>query len=724
MHTHFQTNLCWSLQLAFIWYAICLLPCAGGEPSGPTPGSGLRVFVTAHSFHVFVADRLAPLAKAAGVTGHALIGKQMLGGSRVRQHWDLADPMNRAKKALIGGDVDVLTMSPNWLVPDDGIALFTELGLKHNPQLRVLVQISWPAFDHWEPIGNPNLWDPAKKIDHNDERDARPLDGLRAANAGMKAVIEKQVASLNAKYGHDVIHIVPVGDAVLRLRHRVVEGSIPGIMRQSELFTDPIGHAKSAVMALATYCNFACIYGCTPVGRDDGDRELERIDPRLRTVLQEIAWDTVTSNPMSGVTKTGLAKKAQVRRPESAQGQIMPAPELPASLPWDLAALSRPPAFEWLDETSPVRSLLYASEPFEGHGTRVFAYYATPASIGVGNEGQSAAATTKGPWPGVVLVHGGGGTAFAEWATLWAKRGYAAIAMDLAGSRPDPAGTKKNAVIRMPDGGPGQEHKDKFDTIATPETSDDWPYHAVANCVRAHSLLRSLPGVDPSRTAITGISWGGYTTCLVASLDNRFRAAVPVYGCGHLRDNSCWLGDFERIGPEQSKRWTKLYDPGSYLPACRVPIFFVNGTNDFAYPLDSSMKSHADVQHAAKNVRIQVNMPHSHAAGWAPKEIAAFIDSALLGTAALPVIDTPTVDDRGARCRVTAGGPVASATLVSTAEPGPINKLTWQTVPAEAGADGTLTAPRPSADARAFFFTATTPAGLQVSSPVAIVPDR
>jgi hypothetical protein len=52
-----------------------------------------------------------------------------------------------------------------------------------------------------------------------------------------------------------------------------------------------------------------------------------------------------------------------------------------------------------------------------------------------------------------------------------------------------------------------------------------------------------------------------------------------------------------------------------------VPIFFVNGTNDFAYPLDSHMKSHADVQQAAKNVRIEVNMPHGHEAGWAPAEI-------------------------------------------------------------------------------------------------------
>jgi dienelactone hydrolase len=415
---------------------------------------------------------------------------------------------------------------------------------------------------------------------------------------------------------------------------------------------------------------------------------------------------------------------ATVHAEEAAPERIVPAPELPASLPWDLSSLSQPPAFEWLDETAPVRSLVYAGDPFEGHATRVFAYYATPATIGGGDAGEAAAAKSKGPWPGIVLVHGGGGTAFAEWVTLWANRGYAAIAMDLAGCRPDPAGTKKNAVVRMPDGGPGQDHKDKFDTIATPETNDDWPYHAVANVIRAHSLLRSFPDVDSSRTAITGISWGGYTTCLVASLDNRFRAAVPVYGCGHLRDNSCWLGDFARIGAEQSTRWTNLYDPSSYLPSCRVPIFFVNGTNDFAYPLDSHMKSHADVKHAAKNVRIQVNMPHGHEAGWAPKEIAAFIDAALLGTPGLPVVDTPTADDRGTRGRVTAGEPVASATLVSTAEKGPINKLTWQTVPVEVGTDGTLTAPKPPADARAFFITATTPAGLQVSSPVVIVPDR
>ena len=286
-----------ALLVVAIWLALS----TGAEAAAPTTATGERVFVTAHSFHIFVADRLEPLAKAAGIADHRLVGKQMIGASSVRQHWDLADGKNAARAALEAGDVDVLTMSHNWLIPDEGIELFTDMGLEHNPRLRVFVQMSWMAFDHWEPIGNPALWNPAGKIRHNEERDARPLDGVRAANAGAKAVVEKQVAGLNAKYGRDVIHVVPVGDAVLRLRERVVAGTVPGIERQSQLFTDPIGHGRAPVMALATYCNFACIYGRSPVGLDDGDATLDRIHPQLRGVLQEIAWEAVTSHPMSGV---------------------------------------------------------------------------------------------------------------------------------------------------------------------------------------------------------------------------------------------------------------------------------------------------------------------------------------------------------------------------------------------------------------------------------------
>jgi len=64
--------------------------------------------------------------------------------------------------------------------------------------------------------------------------------------------------------------------------------------------------------------------------------------------------------------------------------------------------------------------MYYDGEQFRGHPTRVFAYYASPATLDP--------KTAKGErFPAVVLLHGGGGTAFRDWAKLWAKRGYAAI---------------------------------------------------------------------------------------------------------------------------------------------------------------------------------------------------------------------------------------------------------------------------------------------------------
>src|SRR5690606_33907498 len=130
----------------------------------------------------------------------------------------------------------------------------------------------------------------------------------------------------------------------------------------------------------------------------------------------------------------------------------------------------------------------------------------------------------EGPFPAMVLVHGGGGKAFPEWARLWADRGYAAIAMDLSGRGPDGE--------RLPDGGPEQSDGEKFRDFEPDEAGRMWSYHAVAAAVRAHSFLAARPEVDGDRIGVTGISWGGYLTCIVAGIDDRVKVAVPVYGCG------------------------------------------------------------------------------------------------------------------------------------------------------------------------------------------------
>ena len=389
--------------------------------------------------------------------------------------------------------------------------------------------------------------------------------------------------------------------------------------------------------------------------------------------------------------------------------------------PWNIAALKQQvPAMRWADQSGSVHSLFYAGENYQGHPTEVFAFYASPATLGK--------AEGKTKFPGVVLIHGGGGTAFAEWAWLWAKRGYAAIAMDLAGSQPkapvyDPntgvpvpnQTAKRDTRTRLPNGGPEQGHPEKFDTIGG-DTNSQWPFHAAASVIRAHTLLRSMPNVDADHTAVTGISWGGYTTCLVASLDDRFKAAVPVYGCGFLFEGeSVQKPSIDKLG-DRRQLWIDTYDPSSLLPRCRVPILFVNGTNDVHYTLDSYQKSFDRVS-GLKQLRIEVNMPHGHISGWTPKEIGLFIDSYCKGGQPLPLPGKPVIEGGHVRLSVTSATPIKEASLRYTADTGLRSKRKWQSIPAEIGT-GVITAPCPPADANTWFISLTDDRGAMVTSTV------
>ncbi|HSH93156.1 MAG TPA: prolyl oligopeptidase family serine peptidase [Roseimicrobium sp.] len=392
---------------------------------------------------------------------------------------------------------------------------------------------------------------------------------------------------------------------------------------------------------------------------------------------------------------------------------------------WNLTELKKTPSMRWIGQTGAVHSLVYAGEKFQGRDTEVFAFYASPATLG-----EAVKPGTK--FPGVVLIHGGGGTAFADWAYLWAKRGYAAIAMDLAGSRPPdpvydaktgaPVGHQSNSKLRtrLPNGGPDHGHAQKFDSIGG-DVSDHWPFHAAASVIRAHSLLRSFPEVDANHTAVTGISWGGYTTCLVASLDDRFKAAVPVYGCGFLHEGeSVQKPAIDKLGDLREK-WVKAYDPSSLLPRCHVPILFVNGTSDVHYPLDSYQKSYDVVPEKKKQMRIEIKMPHGHPPGWAPKEIGLFIDSFCRDGKPLPVPGKLEVQGDQVRLTYSSAVSLKSATLNYTKDTGLSSKREWKSVPAEIGKT-TVAAPKPPVEANTWYLSLTDERGAMVTTPVRFQP--
>src|SRR5262245_49648165 len=85
-------------------------------------------------------------------------------------------------------------------------------------------------------------------------------------------------------------------------------------------------------------------------------------------------------------------------------------PQKKTSGPWNIEKLNIAPKVTWGIRSNLVQEVYYESEELHGRPTHVFAYVGRPEGVG--------------PFPAVVLIHGGGGKAFRDWADHWAKRGY------------------------------------------------------------------------------------------------------------------------------------------------------------------------------------------------------------------------------------------------------------------------------------------------------------
>lgn len=277
---------------------------------------------------------------------------------------------------------------------------------------------------------------------------------------------------------------------------------------------------------------------------------------------------------------------------------------------WDVSGVLDTPGFtkEYRDS---VYEIVYTGLSYKGKPKKTFAYYATPAGLTGGKD-------APGSLPAVVLVHGGGGTAFIGWVKEWARMGYAAIAMDGRGNKPD--GT------HIPDGFLENGNGTPIYTI-TPAIQDQWMFQAVADIIIAHNLIRSFPEVDTGKTAVAGISWGAVLTLITAGIDHRFKAAAPIYGCGFFPTSPSLGQGLNALSAKDRDTWLRQYDPAHYVAGAPMPILFVNGTNDPAFYLDSYIKT-CDLA-ATKQLSLQIGLKHGHyttGMGYEIREPYYFID--------------------------------------------------------------------------------------------------
>ncbi len=269
------------------------------------------------------------------------------------------------------------------------------------------------------------------------------------------------------------------------------------------------------------------------------------------------------------------------------------------------------------DENYDIDAIFYDS--VIGEQTKVFAYVGIPKG-----------ASEENPVPAVVCIHGGGGVAYDAWVKKWNDNGYAAIAMTLSGDGP-------RATTRSGEDPTPYKGLDCWGNGAFLAENASM-YQNVINVIRAHNLIRQLPCVDEYKTGITGISWGGVTTTTVIGVDQRFRFAIPVYGCGYLDLDETYFADYIK-----TKSSSLMWDPANFAAKSTMPVLYINGDSDGSFSLNCTSLT-AGVTPDARMLVIN-NFSHAHSSGRAPQEIYAFADGVLNGSNPFITVDSSEVEN-------------------------------------------------------------------------------
>jgi len=213
-----------------------------------------------------------------------------------------------------------------------------------------------------------------------------------------------------------------------------------------------------------------------------------------------------------------------------------------------------------------------------------------------------ASPNVKGKYPGILVLHGGGGKAEKNKAIAWARRGYVAVAPDLPG-----IANPKDLIYTK-----GRWNGLKYGTeryVANPDITSSVIFDAVLSGIKSLYLLRSQPSVNPSKIGVVGVSWGGYLTTMICGLaGNQVKAGFSVFGCGfyELTSQQPTLQQMPELEREQ---WLKYLDAGRRANNIKAAFFIAGAANDFFYWPKAVQKT-LDVINAEKNHVYAPNVTH------------------------------------------------------------------------------------------------------------------
>ena len=231
-----------------------------------------------------------------------------------------------------------------------------------------------------------------------------------------------------------------------------------------------------------------------------------------------------------------------------------------------LALIQSPPAvFDRKPIANGLDSLNFAGEPYQGKPTRIFAYYSVPEGVG--------------PFPGIVQVHGGGGSVFNTWVKKWNDAGFAAISIAVEGQTGEQINKRPpNKWQKHQWNGPSRHgiYEDSHKPLL-----QQWMYHATSAVIKANNLLRSFDEINPAKIGLSGISWGGVITSTVIGFDQRFAFAIPIYGSGFLDS----MENQYRKALKANHSYRNIWEPALRIAKFKQPTLWLTGLKDSHFSL-------------------------------------------------------------------------------------------------------------------------------------------
>ncbi len=282
-----------------------------GHPVQP-PTAPLRVFHLGHS--LVGRDMPAMLAQLAP-TGHRY-ESQLGWGTTLKAHWEPelgiagfeaenAHPRFRdAKDALRSGDYDAFVMTEmveiraaiRYFDSSDYLLRWAQFAREANAAIRLYL------YETWHPLDDPEGW--LARLD-------RDLDRYWDREILRPALSTDEAAR--------PIFVIPAGQVFARFVRRLEgEGGLEDIRGREDLFArDSTGaldtiHLNDLGNYLVALTHFAVLYHQSPLGliselsRADGSPAV-RPAPSTARLMQEIVWEVVTAEPMTGVAQAAAA---------------------------------------------------------------------------------------------------------------------------------------------------------------------------------------------------------------------------------------------------------------------------------------------------------------------------------------------------------------------------------------------------------------------------------